>query len=121
MQYTRRTAAVAAPLSLRDSAQTAAPDDTVYLSIASANRDPEVFEAADSFDIGRVTGPRPHLALGVGAHFCLGAALARLELSSLFAAVAEIAPGMQLAGEPRPGQGNQFIHSLAGLPVTVRR
>jgi cholest-4-en-3-one 26-monooxygenase len=121
VQYTRRTAAVRAPLSLRESAQTAAPDDTVYLSIASANRDPDVFEAADAFDISRILGARPHLALGVGAHFCLGAALARLELSSLFAAVAGFAPGMQLAGDARPGHSNQFIHSLADLPVTVRR
>ncbi len=119
VQYTRRTAATAVPLSSRDPAQTAAPDDTVYLSIASANRDPDVFEHADTFGIGRPPAPRSHLSLGVGAHFCLGAALARLELGSLFAAVAEIAPGMSLAGQATPGGGNQFIHSLAGLPVAV--
>ncbi len=119
VQYTRRTAALATPLSSRDPAQTAAADDTVYLSIASANRDPEVFESADTFDIWRPVAARPHLALGVGAHFCLGAALARLELTSLFEAVAEIAPGITLSGAALPGTGNQFIHSLAGLPVTI--
>jgi cholest-4-en-3-one 26-monooxygenase len=119
VQYTRRTAAARAPLSARDPDHTAAPGDTVYLSIASANRDPEVFEDADTFDIGRAPGARPHVALGVGAHFCLGAALARLELGNLFAVVAEIAPRIQLAGAAEPGHSNQFIHSLAGLPVTV--
>ncbi len=119
VQYTRRTAAIETPLSSRIPAQTASADDTVYLSIASANRDPEVFESADAFDIWRAPAARPHLALGVGAHFCLGAALARLELTSLFEAVAEIAPGIQVSGDALPGTGNQFIHSLAGLPVTV--
>jgi cholest-4-en-3-one 26-monooxygenase len=119
VQYTRRTAATEAPLSSRDSSPTAKPDDTVYLSIASANRDPEVFEDAARFDIGRASAARPHLALGVGAHFCLGAALARLELGSLFSAVAEIAPGIELAGKAEPGLGNQFIHSPASLPVSV--
>ena len=119
VQYTRRTAAAAAPLSSRGDAQTAKQDDTVYLSIASANRDPDVFDDADTFDISRPPGTRGHLALGVGSHFCLGAALARLELGSLFTAVAQLAPGMSLAGAATPGRSNQFIHSLAGLPVAI--
>jgi cytochrome P450 len=119
VQYTRRTAAVEASLGSRDYAQKARPDDTVYLSIASANRDPEVFADADTFDIQRASAARPHLGLGVGAHFCLGAALARLELASLFTAVAEIAPAISLAGPAEAGRGNQFIHSLARLPVTI--
>ena len=45
--------------------------------IASANRDERVFEAPDTFKIDR--DPNPHLALGFGIHFCLGAHLARLE------------------------------------------
>jgi cholest-4-en-3-one 26-monooxygenase len=119
VQYTRRTAAADAPLSLRANALTAAAGDTIYLSIASANRDPDVFADADTFDIGRASGSRSQLSLGVGAHFCLGAALARIELGSLFGAVAAIAPGMRSAGPARPGHSNQFIHSLAGLPVVV--
>jgi cytochrome P450 len=119
VQYTRRTAADQASLSSSDPAQTAAAGDTVYLSIAAANRDPDVFDEPDVLDIERPPAARSHLSLGVGAHFCLGAALARLELGSLFTAVAEIAPGMQLAGVPRPGRSNQFIHSLASLPVSI--
>lgn len=48
----------------------------------SANRDAEVFDRADEFDIGRK--PNPHLGFGQGVHYCLGANLARLELRVLY-------------------------------------
>lgn len=48
----------------------------------SANRDPAVFENADTFDVGRK--PNPHLGFGQGVHYCLGANLARLELRVLY-------------------------------------
>jgi len=48
----------------------------------SANRDGNVFEAADEFNIARK--PNPHLGFGQGVHYCLGANLARLELRVLF-------------------------------------
>ena len=48
----------------------------------SANRDAQVFDAADEFDIARK--PNPHLGFGQGVHYCLGANLARLELRVLF-------------------------------------
>jgi cytochrome P450 len=115
VQYTRRTAAVDAQLG----AAAVAAGDVVYLSIAAANRDLDVFPAGDRFQIERPAGWRTHLSFGVGAHFCLGAALARLELNSLFAAVAEQAPEIRLAGAVGPGRSNQFIDSLSGLPVMV--
>ena len=49
---------------------------------ASANRDAQVFDAPDVFDVGRK--PNPHLGFGQGIHYCLGANLARLELRVLF-------------------------------------
>jgi cytochrome P450 len=119
VQYTRRTAAAQAALGAHDGGCVAKADETIYLSIAAANRDPEVFDNAETFDISRPPAARSHLSLGVGAHFCLGAALARLELASLFTAVAEIAPGISLAGPAQQGRSNQFIHSLAVLPVTI--
>jgi cytochrome P450 len=55
----------------------------VMVRYAAANRDASVFERADEFDIDRPRTPQ-HLAFGVGAHFCVGAALARQELVSAF-------------------------------------
>jgi cytochrome P450 len=106
-------------LTPHEEAPAARSGDTVYLSIASANRDPGVFDNPDAFDITRPSGGPAHLSLGVGSHFCLGAALARLELGSLFTAVAEIAPDIRLAGPAAPGLSNQFIHSLSALPVAI--
>ena len=51
--------------------------DRVVPFLSAANRDPRVFEDPDTFDVNR--RHNPHLALGLGRHFCLGAKLARLE------------------------------------------
>ena len=78
--------------------------ERVGLLYGSANRDPEAFELADAFDVARV--PNRHLAFGAGVHFCLGAALARLELQLLFETLLARLPGLGPAGDPpryRPG------------------
>ncbi|MEB3030244.1 cytochrome P450 [[Mycobacterium] nativiensis] len=62
--------------------QTIEPGDKVLVWEGSANRDPAVFDRADEFDITRK--PNPHIGFGHGAHFCLGAHLARLELRVLY-------------------------------------
>jgi cytochrome P450 len=58
-----------------------AAGEMVGLLYGSANRDPGMFDAPDTFEIGR--RPNRHLAFGAATHFCLGATLARLELKSL--------------------------------------
>jgi len=66
--------------------------------IGSANRDSEVFERADEMDLTR--DPNPHIGFGAGIHFCLGAPLARLEMSVSLPALWEKYPNMQLAENP---------------------
>ena len=66
--------------------------------IGSANRDSEVFERADEMDLTR--DPNPHIGFGAGIHFCLGAPLARLEMSVSLPALWEKYPNMQLDGNP---------------------
>ncbi|HXY28376.1 MAG TPA: cytochrome P450 [Acidimicrobiales bacterium] len=93
--------------------------DQVLLFYPSANRDEAVFERPDELDIGRA--PNPHLAFGFGTHFCLGAALARLELRAMFHEVLtrwtelQLVPGVTLAARP-----SNFVSGLESLPVRFR-
>jgi cytochrome P450 len=66
--------------------------------IGSANRDESVFSAPETMDLTR--DPNPHIGFGAGIHFCLGAPLARLEMSVSLPALWEKYPTMQLAAEP---------------------
>jgi cytochrome P450 len=56
--------------------------ERVLMVYPAANRDPEVFAEPDRFDVGR--DPNPHVGFGIGPHFCLGANLARMELTVVF-------------------------------------
>ncbi|MEJ7584181.1 MAG: cytochrome P450 [Acidimicrobiales bacterium] len=69
-------------------------------TMAAANRDPAVYPDPDRFDITRQQ-PQPHLSFGGGAHYCLGAALARIELVEGFDAVVERLPGLRRDGDVR--------------------
>ena len=80
----------------------------------SANRDEDVFGDPERFDVGRA--PNDHVAFGFGAHFCLGAQLARLELRVMFAELLARLPGLALAGEPRRLRSNIF-NGFEYLPV----
>ena len=79
----------------------------------SANRDPEVFDRPYDFDITRK--PNRHLAFGgYGAHFCLGANLARWELRAALRALAPVLPQVELVNEPErcPNLHVSAIHRL---------
>jgi cytochrome P450 len=67
--------------------------------LGSANRDPEVIAAADTFDVGR--DPNPHVGFGLGVHYCLGAPLARVELEIALRSVLDRWPDLELVGTPR--------------------
>jgi cytochrome P450 len=90
-------------------------DDRIRWFISPANRDPEVFEDADTFDISR--DRNPHVAFGNGVHHCLGATLARVEGQEVFKALAERFPTLHLATEHLEYQPSITFRSLKSLPV----
>ncbi len=73
------------------------------LLFGSANRDPEVFASPDTLDLARTENP--HVSFGAGIHYCLGAPLARIELTASFGELLREAPGLRLVAEPewKPG------------------
>jgi cytochrome P450 len=88
--------------------------DKVLMWYLSSNRDEDVYEDAGRFDVHR--NPE-HQAFGAGGrHFCLGAALARLELNILFEETLKRFPNMELAGKPDPAV-SAFLNQLKSLPV----
>ena len=91
-----------------------AKGESVYLAYVSGNRDEEVFDEPFRFDVGR--DPNKHVAFGYGVHFCLGAALARMEMNSLFSELIPRLESIELAGEPELA-ATTFVGGLKHLPV----
>jgi cytochrome P450 len=92
--------------------------ETVLPSFNVANRDPGAFDDPDRLDVGRA--PKTHLGFGAGAHHCLGAQLARMELQEAFRGLLTRLPGLRMTVpmselEFRAGQA---IASMRELPVT---
>jgi hypothetical protein len=90
--------------------------ETVFLLLASANRDPAQFERPEEFDSART--PNKHLAFGYGVHFCLGAALARLEGPIAVNAFFERWPNARLRDEPLEWQSG-VMRGLKRLPLEI--
>ncbi|MBP2473062.1 cholest-4-en-3-one 26-monooxygenase [Crossiella equi] len=89
--------------------------DRLGMFYSSANFDEEVFERPERFDITR--DPNPHLGFGgSGAHFCLGASLARLEIELIFNAIADHLPDIRKAGEPRRLRSG-WLNGIKEFPV----
>jgi cytochrome P450 len=92
--------------------------ESVLPSFNVANRDPLAFDDPDRLDVGRA--PKPHLGFGAGAHHCLGAQLARMELQEALRGLLTRLPGLRMTVsmselEFREGQA---IASMRELPVT---
>jgi len=107
----RRTATVDTELS----GQAIAAGDKVVFFHTSANRDEEIFDDPNRFDISR--DPNPHISFGGGGpHFCLGANLARMEINVMFKHLLDRLPDIRQNGEERHLQ-SQFINGVKHLPV----
>ena len=95
------------------------PGDGVILLTGSANRDETAFEDPDTFDIAR-KGPK-HTSFGHGIHYCVGAELARMEASAVFAEALRAAEAIKAdIGEPRY-RPSTVIRGLAALPLRLER
>jgi len=92
------------------------PGDQVACMLAAANRDPEIYPNPDIFDPTRKA--RPQLAFGGGLHFCVGAPLARLELSIALQILFQRAPNLRLTETPNYADVYHF-HGLKALTVTI--
>jgi cytochrome P450 family 142 subfamily A polypeptide 1 len=88
----------------------------VLMLHGSANRDEDVWSDADVFDVHR--DPNPHLAFGIGTHFCLGANLARLEIRIIFEELLERLPDIHLVnGAEVTRYPSTFIRGWSKMPV----
>lgn len=93
--------------------------DSIVLLLGSGNRDPEVFEEPDRLDLTRENAAQ-HLAFSAGIHFCLGAALARLELQVGLAVLLSRAPALRITAEPTWRQ-TLMLRGPDVLPVKLGR
>jgi cytochrome P450 len=90
--------------------------ETVACLMGSANRDPDVFDGADTFDVGR--DPNPHVGFGMGLHFCLGAPLARVELEITVRRLLDRFPTIALHGAA-PRRPTWVLRGYESLEVTL--
>jgi cytochrome P450 family 142 subfamily A polypeptide 1 len=90
--------------------------EKLLLLYPAANRDEEVFDNPETFDITR--SPNDHVAFGFGAHFCLGNRLARLELAVMFDRLLDRLPDLALVGEDEPPRREaNFVSGFETMPV----
>jgi cytochrome P450 family 142 subfamily A polypeptide 1 len=87
----------------------------ILLMYPSANRDAEVFEDPDAFKVDR--DPNPHVAFGIGNHFCLGANLARMEIRVVLEELLTRVPDMQYSDGPPKVHPSLLVRSFTHMPV----
>lgn len=104
---------------IRLSGQTLSPGQLILAVIGSANRDSGHFERGEEFDITRE--PNPHIAFGHGIHFCLGAALAKMEARIALGDLLERLTGLERADDqPWEPRKALHVHGPTRLPIRFR-
>ena len=98
--------------------QTLQPGEKVAMVYLSGNRDEEVFDDPFTFDISR--DPNPQIAFGYGAHFCMGAHLARLETRAILSELVKRVDRIEMAGEVEH-VWSSFINGIKRLPIQMTR
>ena len=94
--------------------------DRVLMLYGSANRDERAFASPDELDLTR--SPNPHLGFGIGAHFCLGANLARMEVKVVFQELLARLPDITVPDGLGPSRGDStLVLALSHLPATFTK
>jgi cytochrome P450 family 142 subfamily A polypeptide 1 len=91
--------------------------DRILMLYGSANRDDRVFENPDVLDLTR--SPNPHMGFGIGPHFCLGANLARMEITTVFQELLSRLPDIQVPEGVTPDRGDSsLVLALQHMPAS---
>ena len=91
--------------------------DRILMLYGGANRDERVFDRADELDLTR--SPNPHLGFGIGPHFCLGANLARMEITTVFQELLTRLPDITVPDGVTPDRGDSsLVLALQHMPAT---
>jgi cytochrome P450 len=112
----RRVARIATHDAAVDGQRVRASEQVIAM-LHDANHDPAVFQSPDVLDITR--DARRHLSFGAGAHYCLGAPLARAEAHAALAALIDL-PDLDLAIAEPKWRPLATLHALEALPVTFK-
>ena len=92
-----------------------AQGEKILLMYPSANRDADVFTDPDAFKVDR--DPNPHVAFGIGNHFCLGANLARREIRVVLEEILKRVPDMEYSDGPPSMHPSLLVRSFTHMPV----
>ena len=85
----------------------------------SANRDPEIFDDPDKFNIMRSNAEK-HLAFGIGRHTCLGKPVALMQLREFYSQFLSRFPDYQLTGDWKVAPNN-FVHAIQEIPIRLKK
>ncbi|MGB6228686.1 MAG: cytochrome P450 [Litorimonas sp.] len=113
VMYMRRTALNEVKLR----GQTIAAGEKAVMWYGAANRDPEVFEGPDRFDVTRTNADK-HIAFGTGAHVCMGQRIANMQLNAAYSQIFERFPNLEWTGK-QTVLPNNFTHSISELEVEL--